>query len=329
MTGSRAGATPGLANGVARRLAVAPEIREALDAGGAVVALESTLITHGLPHPHNLEVAQAAEAAVRSEGAVPATVAIHDGRIRVGLTAVELATVAALPSGSVRKASRPSLAAALASTGWAGTTVSATMLAAAAAGIRVFATGGIGGVHRGSTFDVSSDVGELGRTAVAVVCAGPKSILDVANTVEVLETGGVPVVSLGQAEVAGFFAQSSGVPAPIVASDEADLAAIVATHLGLGLGSGILVTVPVPAADALPRPDADAAIAAATDEAARAGIHGPSLTPWILNRIAELTDGASVRANRALIVNDARVASRLARALASQPPLESQPALES
>ena len=300
---------------IADRLLVAEEVRSALAEGRAVVALESTLITHGLPHPANLEVAQAAEAAVRAEGAVPATIAVHDGRLRVGLTAAELAAVAALPAGSVLKASRPGLAAALAAGGWAGTTVSATMLAAHAAGIHVFATGGIGGVHRGAPFDVSSDLEELARTPVAVVCAGPKAILDVPNTIEVLETRGVPVISLGQSEVAGFFSPNSGVPAPIVASDEAEVARLVSTHLGLHIGSGILVTVAVPANDGLARPDADAAITAATEQAEAAGIHGPALTPWILNRVAELTDGASVRANRALIVNDAHVAARLASAL--------------
>jgi pseudouridine-5'-phosphate glycosidase len=311
------GRAPRASGSLADRLLVDDEVREALASGGAVVALESTLITHGLPHPQNLEVAQAAEAAVRAEGAVPATVAVHDGRIRVGLRAAELGAVAALPAGSLRKAARPSLAAALAGGGWAGTTVSATMLAAHAAGIHVFATGGIGGVHRGAPFDVSSDLEELARTPVVVVCAGPKSILDVPNTIEVLETRGVPVISLGKPEIAGFFALSSEVAAPIVAGSETELARLVSTHLGLALGSGILVTVPVPAADALPRREADAAIAAATDQAAAAGIHGPAVTPWILNRVAELTGGASVRANRALIVNDARVAARLARALVS------------
>ena len=191
------------------------------------------------------------------------------------------------------------------------------MLIAHAAGISVFATGGIGGVHRGAPFDVSSDLDELARTPVAVVCAGPKSILDVAATLEVLETHGVPVVSLGQATVAGFFARDSGVPAPIVVPDEVALARVVATHLGLGLGAGILLTVPVPEPDALPRDVSDAAIARATSDAEVAGIHGPALTPWILGRVAELTSGASVRANRALIVNDARVAAGLAGALVS------------
>ncbi|MBI3750796.1 MAG: pseudouridine-5'-phosphate glycosidase, partial [Chloroflexi bacterium] len=277
------------AAGLAARLVVAPEVAAALADHRPVVALESTLITHGLPHPANLEVAQAAESAVRAEGTIPATVAISAGRLRVGLSAAELAELAALSAGSAMKASRPSLAAALASGGWAGTTVSATMLAAHAAGISVFATGGIGGVHRGAPFDVSSDLDELARTPVAVVCAGPKSILDVAATLEVLETHGVPVVSLGQPTIAGFFARDSGVPAPIVAPDEPALARLVATHLDLGLGSGILVAVPVPESDALSRGESDAAIARATAEADAAGIHGPALTPWILGRIAELT----------------------------------------
>lgn len=297
---------------LAERLRIATEVVEALEAGRPVVALESTLITHGLPHPANLDVARAAEDAVRRERAVPATIAVHDGRVLVGLTPPELEALASLPADGATKASRPSLAAALAGGGWAGTTVSATMLAAHAAGIRVFATGGIGGVHRGAPFDVSSDLDELARTPVAVVCAGPKSILDVPATIEVLETRGVPVVSLGSTELAGFLARRSGVPAPIVAGDEAELAALVATHLALGLGSGILVCAPVPPEDALPDDVARAATDRAIGEAAAAGIHGPALTPWILGRIAELTDGASVRANTALIVNDARVGARLA-----------------
>jgi pseudouridine-5'-phosphate glycosidase len=302
---------------LADRLLVSDEVREALAAGRAVVALESTLITHGLPHPQNLEVARAAEAAVRAEGAIPATVAVSPGRIRVGISDAELEQLAGRASSGVMKASRPSLAAAIASGAWAGTTVSATMLAAHAAGIALFATGGIGGVHRGAPFDVSSDLDELARTPVAVVCAGPKSILDVAATLEVLETHGVPVVSLGQPTVAGFFAQSSGIDAPVLADDEAALGRLVATHLGLGLGSGILVTVPVPAPQALPRAEADEAIDQAIADAEAGGIHGPALTPWILARVAELTAGASIRANRALITNNAHVAARLARALVS------------
>lgn len=304
------------------RLALAPEIADALADGRPVVALESTLISHGLPYPANVEVARASEAAVRESGAVPATVALRDGRILVGLGDADLQALATAPAGSVRKAARPSFAAALTAGGWAATTVSATMLAADAAGIRVFATGGIGGVHRGAvggehpSLDISADLEELARTPVAVVCAGPKAILDVLATLEYLETRGVPVIALGQPEVPGFWARSSGVRAPEQAPDVVATAGIVRTHLGLGLGSGCLVCVPVPAADALPADVARDAVARATAEAEAAGIGGPALTPWLLGRIAELTAGASVRANTALIVNDARVAGRLAVELA-------------
>ena len=314
------------------RLEISREVASALAEGRPVVALESTLISHGLPYPQNLAVASASEAAVRAEGAVPATVAIHAGRILVGLDEEALLALATAPVGSVRKAARPSLAAALADGGWAATTVSATMIAAHAAGITVFATGGIGGVHRGAlgslgpvggvvaapTFDISSDLEELGRTPVAVVCAGPKAILDVPATLEYLETRGVPVVSVGQPDLPGFYARSAGVAAPSWVPDVAAVAGIVATHLGLGLGGGILVCVPVPELDALDHDVAHAAVERAVSEAAQAGIGGPRLTPWLLARIAVLTDGASVRANTALIVNDARVAGELAAALAGR-----------
>ena len=311
------------------RLDVSPEVSAALAEGRPVVALESTLISHGLPYPRNLEVAAASETAVRAAGAIPATVAIHGGRLLVGLEQAALEALATAPPGSVRKAARPSLAGALADPGWAATTVSATMIAAHAAGIRVFATGGIGGVHRGAlgtpggagaTFDISSDLEELGRTPMAVVCAGPKAILDVAATLEYLETHGVPVVAVGQAELPGFYARSAGIPAPASVADVAAAADLVAIHLGLALGGGILVCVPVPAADALPDDVARAAVERAVAEAAAAGIAGPALTPWLLARIAVLTDGASVRANTALIVNDARVAGELAVRLDSRTP---------
>lgn len=310
---------------VADRLLVAPEVAAALAEGRPVVALESTLISHGLPYPQNLEVASASEAAVReTRGAVPATVAVRDGRLLVGLDEAALEALATAPKGSVRKAARPSLAIALADEGWAATTVSATMIAAAAAGITVFATGGIGGVHRGAldatggapaSLDISSDLEELGRTAMAVVCAGPKAILDVPATLEYLETRGVPVIAVGQDEVPGFFARSSGIAAPAMAADARDAARIVATHLGLGLGSGALVCVPVPAREALPDDVARDAVARSVADAEAAGIVGPAVTPWLLARIAELTDGRSVPANTALIVNNARVAARLAAAL--------------
>jgi pseudouridine-5'-phosphate glycosidase len=303
------------------RLLVGPEVAAALADGRPVVALESTLISHGLPYPQNLEVARASEAAVRESGAVPATVAIHGGRLMVGLDAAGLEALATAPAGSVRKASRPSLAVALADGGWAATTVSATMIAAHAAGIRVFATGGIGGVHRGAlggtapSFDISSDLEELGRTPMAVVCAGPKAILDVAATLEYLETHGVPVVTIGQAELPGFYARSSGLPSPQTAPDVAAAAAIARVHLELGLG-GVLVCVAVPQAEALPEDVARDAVGRAVREADEAAIHGPATTPWLLARIAEITDGASIRANTALIVNDARVAGQLASSIA-------------
>jgi pseudouridylate synthase len=308
-----------------RWLAVADEVREAVASGRPVVALESTLISHGLPYPANLEVAEASEAAVRESGAVPATVAIHDGRMLVGLEAGALETLATAPAGSVTKAARPNLAQALSGAGWAATTVSATMIAAHAAGIRVFATGGIGGVHRGAvasvagrppSLDISSDLEELGRTPMAVVCAGPKAILDVTATLEYLETRGVPVVTIGQPELPGFYARTSAVPSPQTVPDIGAAARLVATHLALGLG-GVLVCVPVPEDDALPRPLVDEVVGRAAREADEASIGGPALTPWLLARIADLTGGASVRANTALIVNNARVAGQLAAILDS------------
>ena len=306
-------------------LDTSPEVADAIAAGRPVVALESTLISHGLPFPVNLEVAAGSESAVRESGAVPATVALRDGRLLVGLAESDLVALATAPDGSVRKAARPSLAAALAAGGWAATTVSATMIAARAAGIDVFATGGIGGVHRGAfgasaSLDVSSDLEELARTPMAVVCAGPKAILDVAATLEYLETRGVPVVSLGQAEVAGFYARSSGMAAPDTVEDVPALARLVAAHLGLGLGSSVLIAVPPPADAALPEWEAQDAVERAIAEAEAAGVRGPALTPWLLARIVDLTDGAAMRANTALIVNDARVAGQLAVALAETRP---------
>ena len=339
----------GAATGVAAYLLVSPAVSAALADAAPVVALESTLVTHGLPYPANLDVARAAEDAVRAEGAVPATVAVRGGRILVGLEGDDLEELAEV-RGAL-KASRPTLAAALVDGGWAGTTVSATMIAAHAAGIGMFATGGIGGVHRGAfggsaggsaggaavpaavpaagsgdrpatgtgggdaTLDVSSDLTELARTPVAVVCAGPKAILDVPLTLEYLETRGVPVVAIGTDEVPGFYSRRSGIAAPSSVPDETAAAELLATHHGLGLGSGVLLCAPVPAADELPLEVARAAIERATREAEAAGVRGPALTPWLLARIAAITDGASVRANTALIVNDARVAARIAVAL--------------
>ena len=304
-------------------LQVEPGVADALARRLPVVALESTRISHGLPYPRSLEVARASEAAVRAAGAVPATVAIARGHIQIGLDDAALEALATAPPGSVRKAARPSLAAALASGGLAATTVSATMIAAHAAGIGVFATGGIGGVHRGAlggglpSFDISSDLEELGRTPVVVVCAGPKAILDVPLTLEYLETRGVPVVAIGTDELPGFYARGSGIQAPLSVPDVATAAGLVRAHRALGLGSGVLFCTPVREPDALPDGLAGEAVARAVREAEGAGIAGPALTPWLLARVAELTDGASVRANTALIVHDAQVAGELAVALAA------------
>jgi pseudouridine-5'-phosphate glycosidase len=310
---------------IADRLVISSEVAAAQASNQPVVALESTLISHGLPYPANLEVARASEAAVCESGAVPATVAIHGGKILVGLGQDDLEALATAPAGSVLKAARPSLAAALAGDGWAATTVSATMIAAHAAGIRVFATGGIGGVHRGAlagssgaapTLDISSDLEELARTPVAVVCAGPKAILDVPATLEYLETRGVPVVTIGQAELPGFYARSSGIDSPSTAATVDEAAQLAGVHLGLGLG-GMLVCVPVPIGEALPDHQTRDAVERAIEQADDAGITGPALTPWLLARIADLTGGGSVRANTALIVNNARVAGQLAALLGS------------
>ncbi len=309
------------------RLSIHPEVDQALATGRSVVALESTLISHGLPYPQNVDVARASEAAVRESGAVPATVAIRDGRLLVGLDDEALEALATAPSGSVLKAARPSLSAALLRAGWSATTVSATMIVAHLAGIRVFATGGIGGVHRGAlggpdalhppTLDISSDLEELARTPMVIVCAGPKAILDVPATIEYLETRGVPVVAVGQEDLPGFTARSSGIRAPWSVADVPAAAALAGVHLGLGLESAIVVCVPVPADVALPDDVARAVAERAAREADEAGVHGPALTPWLLARIAEITDGASVRANTALIVNGARVAGQIAAILAA------------
>jgi pseudouridine-5'-phosphate glycosidase len=297
-------------------IVLAPEVRAALDERRAVVALESTITTHGLPRPDNLRAAMAAEAALRAAGAVPATVATHDGRIRVGLAEDELDELA--DARGIPKVSRQNLAAVLGKPGWGGTTVSATMIAAALAGIEVFATGGIGGVHRGgeASLDISADLDELARTPVTVVCAGPKSILDVGRTLEALETRGVPVVAWQSDDVAGFYSRSSGFRAPYRVDSAAETARLIVRQRRLGLSTGVLVTVPLPADDALPFEEVGAAVDQAEAEAMRSGIHGPASTPFVLARVAELTAGRSVRANLALIERDAGVAGRIAVALA-------------
>lgn len=291
-------------------------VAAALRAGEPVVALESTVITHGLPFPANREAALAIEEAVRREGAVPATIAVIDGRIRVGLTRPEIDWLAGLPAHAVRKCSRRDFPVAMARGENGATTVAGTMIVAHKAGIRVMATGGIGGVHRGQPLDVSADLMELARTPVAVVCSGPKSILDLPLTLEVLETQGVPVVGLRTANLPAFYSADSGLALDARVETEEEAAGILLAAASLGLQQGLLLAVPVPAEHELPFARAEEAIRAATDEAARQGVHGKALTPFLLRRISELSHGLSQRANLALLVNNAGVGARLAAALA-------------
>lgn len=292
-----------------------PEVAAALHAGRAVVALESTVITHGLPYPDNVETAKGMEAAVRGAGAIPATVAVLGGRLHVGLTEEQLDYLASRPMEQVRKCSRRDLPLAMARGEDGATTVAGTMIVAHLAAIELFATGGIGGVHRGHPFDVSADLSELGRTPITVVCSGAKAILDLPLTREVLETKGVPVIGYQTDLLPAFFARSSGLPVDARIDSPEEAAAIIRARRSLGLRSGLLVTVPVPEADAFDPDEAEAAISQATREADSAGIVGPAATPWLLRRVNELTGGRSLRANVALLHNNARIAAMIASAL--------------
>lgn len=289
-----------------------PEAADALAAGRPVVALESTLISHGLPAPLNLETALASERAVRAAGAVPATVAVLDGRLRVGLDAAEIERLA--DDASVEKASLADLGALIAARGNGATTVAATLYGASLAGIRVFATGGIGGVHRGAadSFDISADLDALARFPLAVVCSGAKAILDIGATLEVLETKGVPVIGLGTGAFPAFWAADGGFAAPRRTDTVQDAAQIALAHWRLGLTTGLLIANPPPAAVALTRDEVEAAVTRALDEATRTGISGKRVTPWLLSRIAEITAGRSLTANTALIAANARAGGELA-----------------
>ena len=278
------------------------------------VALESTVITHGLAYPNNLRTAQDMERAVRQGGAEPATIALIGGQIRIGLTAAELEYLATVKDA--RKCSVRDLGIVAGLGGDGATTVAATMFLAARAGIRVFATGGIGGVHRGHPFDVSADLTELSRTPVTVICAGAKALLDLPPTFEHLETLGVPVIGYGTDEIPAFYSRSSGLRADARADSPDEVARIVRARRALGLPGGELICVPVPSEAELPAAEAEAAITRAQAEADASGVHGAAATPFMLGRIAALTDGASVRANTALLANNARVAAALALALA-------------
>ncbi len=294
-----------------------PEVTEALAHGRPVVALESTIIAHGLPYPVNLETARALEDEVRAAGAVPATIAVIEGRLRVGLDAPALERLAAGEAGGVHKLSRRDLATAI-GLGWTGaTTVAATMAIAHLAGVRVFATGGIGGVHRGAaeTMDISADLPELAHTPVCVVCAGAKAILDLRLTREYLETWGVPVLGYQTDLFPAFYCRESDLPVDARVDDPMAVARIAHTRWALRLGGGPLVCVPAPVSAALSRQETEAAIAAALAGADHAGVTGKAITPYLLDVVREATGGRSLIANVALVRQNAQVAARIAGAL--------------
>ncbi|QDV32262.1 pseudouridine-5'-phosphate glycosidase [Tautonia plasticadhaerens] len=297
-------------------IVIAAEVRDALGSGAPVVALESTLIAHGLPRPKNLQVARQAERAVREAGAVPATVAVLGGRIKVGLDEGELCRLAGLDG--VLKAGRRDLAPAVSSARDAATTVSATLWVARRVGIRAFATGGLGGVHRGAgeSFDISTDLDELSRAdGCLVVCSGAKTILDLPATLERLETLGVLVVGYRTGELPGFTSPGTGLPLEHRVDDPASAAALVVAHRALGLPGAVVLAQPVPGADAPDEAVMEAALRSALEEARRSGVSGKALTPFLLSRIHAETGGESLRANAALIVSNAGLAARVAAAI--------------
>jgi pseudouridine-5'-phosphate glycosidase len=290
-------------------------VAEALAAGRPVVALESTIITHGMPYPENVAMAAKVEAIIAAEGAVPATIAVTAGRIKIGLPPEEREALA--KTTDAMKLSRADLAFAVAERRTGGTTVAATMILAHLAGIRVFATGGIGGVHKGAetSFDISADLDELARTPVIVVSAGAKAILDIEKTLEVLETRGVPVVAFGTETMPAFWSRESPFRAPLTLDAPEPIAALFNTRRALGLGGGMLVANPVPRDAEIPAAEMAGFIAAAQREAEVQGVSGKAVTPFLLSKMLELTGGRSLRTNIALVENNARLAARIAKAL--------------
>ena len=295
------------------------EVAVAQAEGRPLVALESTIITHGLPFPQNLETARAVEHAVRAEGAVPATIAVLGGRVHVGLTGDELESLS--QATDVAKLSRADLAVRMALMADGSTTVAATMICARLAGIEVFATGGIGGVHRGgeTSFDISADLDELAKTAVTVVCAGAKAILDLPKTLEALETRGVPVIAVGTDAFPAFWSRDSGLRAPLRIDDPALIARAHRMRGALGLAGGQLVVNPIPAEAEIPFAEIAPHIDAAVADAEAQGIRGKAVTPHLLARVMQQTEGRSLAANVALVENNARLAARIARAMSEAP----------
>lgn len=301
-----------------KQLDIAAEVDLALQQGRAVVALESTIISHGMPYPHNVATALRVEAEVRRSGAVPATIAVVDGRLTAGLSPGQIETLGRA-GPAVTKVSRRDLPFIVTAGQTGATTVAATMIIAAMAGIRVFATGGIGGVHRGATqtFDISADLQELAQTSVAVVCAGAKSILDLGLTLEYLETHGVPVIGYRTGQLPAFFTHDSGFPVDYRLDDAGDIARLLQMKWRLGLDGGVVIANPIPAAHAMPRDVIDAAIAQALSDARLQGISGKQTTPFLLERVNALTGGDSLAANIELVLNNARLASAIAVAMAA------------
>ena len=299
-------------------LTIQPEVKDALATGRAVVALESTIISHGLPFPENLETARAIEQMVRDHGAIPATIAIIKGDIKIGLSDTDLAQLAS-PDSDVTKVSRRDIASVIARKAHGATTVASTMIFAEMAGIAVFATGGIGGVHKGAEtdFDISADLPELSQTNVAVVSAGPKAILDLPLTMEYLETHGVPVIGYGTEELPAFWSRSSGIMLTDRADDVEEIASRMSIKWALGLAGGLLIANPVPEAAEIKAETLEAAIAEALDEARQKGIIGKDATPFLLDRIRQKTDGRTLITNQALVMNNAKVAAQIACAYAA------------
>ena len=297
-------------------LAYSPEVAKALTDGTAVVALESTIITHGMPYPQNVETARIVEETVRSHGATPATIAVLDGQLHIGLTDAQLTTLA--QSQNVAKLSRADMAACIATGGTGATTVAATMIAARLAGISVFATGGIGGVHRGAehSFDISADLRELAKTDVTVVAAGAKAILDVPKTLEVLETLGVPVIAYGQDSFPAFWSATSQHSAPLRMDSAADIARAQVLRRDMGLEGGQLIANPIPMDAEIPQDVINPIIEQALGEAEAQSINAKAVTPFLLGRIFELTNGASLTANIALVLNNAKLAANIAQEIA-------------
>lgn len=294
-------------------LHVHPDVADAVESGRPVVALESTVITHGLPRPVNLDLARWMETEVISVGAQPATVAIMDGVVRLGLSNEELENLAL--AKEVYKISRRDLATAVARRQTGGTTVAATIFISHSIGIQVFATGGIGGVHRGLSGDISADLPELARTPIAVVCSGAKAFLDLPRTIEWLETASVPVIGWGTEEFPAFFSRESGLPVSISLTTLGEIVAFLRSHWRIGIGSGVLICVPCPEETAVPRETAEEAIAQAETDAQKSNVSGSELTPFLLSRLAELTEGATLRANLELLKNNAHVAAKIAKTL--------------